>query len=84
MVDGSVSAEDINRLFRTGIITYYLPSGKSYMRTIGKQNVEAAKEDEKDNIWYDDNLSNKTHSLCISTTNAENNLSPSFTSKENN
>ena len=47
MVDTSVSNCDINRLFRTGVITYTTPSGKSYMRTIGKQKIGASGEDEK-------------------------------------
>ena len=49
MVDGSVSPEDINRLFRTGVVTYLMPSGRNYMRTIGKQKIEASTEDRKDN-----------------------------------
>ena len=52
MVDGSVSPEDINRLFRTGVVTYLMPSGQNYMRTIGKQTVEASTEDKKDNESY--------------------------------
>ena len=52
MVDTSVSNCDINRLFRTGVITYTTPSGKSYMRTIGKQKIEESGEDEKGHNIY--------------------------------
>ena len=48
MIDTSVSMSDINRLFRTGVITYHMPSGKSYMRTIGKQTIESSVEDDDD------------------------------------
>ena len=46
MIDTSVTPFDINRLFRTGVVTYRMPSGKSYMRTIGKQKIEASLQDE--------------------------------------
>ena len=39
MIDSNVSNDDINRLFRTGVVTYLLPSGKNYMRTVGKINA---------------------------------------------
>eukprot|EP00095_Tigriopus_kingsejongensis_P005626 maker-scaffold335_size202896-snap-gene-1.18 protein:Tk05626 transcript:maker-scaffold335_size202896-snap-gene-1.18-mRNA-1 annotation:"PREDICTED: peroxiredoxin-6-like" len=34
MVDTSVTTNDINHMFQTGVITWFLPSGKPYMRTI--------------------------------------------------
>ena len=34
MVDCSVTPSDINALFQSGVITWFLPSGKQYMRTI--------------------------------------------------
>ena len=53
MVDTSISPEDINRLFRTGVITYFMPSGKTYMKTIGKQSIEAYNEDKEDKESYE-------------------------------
>ncbi|TRY73796.1 hypothetical protein TCAL_02198 [Tigriopus californicus] len=35
MVDTSVTPNDINTMFQSGVITWFLPSGKPYMRTIG-------------------------------------------------
>ena len=35
MIDTSTSAEDINNMFPHGVVTHLLPSGKSYMRTVG-------------------------------------------------
>lgn len=34
MVDTSVTPNDINTMFQSGVITWFLPSGKPYMRTI--------------------------------------------------
>ena len=61
MLDTSVSMSDMNRLFNTGVVTYCMPSGKSYMRTIGKQAIESSIENDKDrkvheNIPADKNL----------------------------
>ena len=57
MVDTSISPEDINRLFPTGVVTYLMPSGKNYMRTIGKQKIEASYEDKNDKETYEvDNI----------------------------
>ena len=56
MIDTSVSPCDLNRLFRSGVITYYMPSGKHYMRTIGKQKIEAAEEDKNEPDGYEGKL----------------------------
>ena len=35
MIDTSTTPEDINTMFSQGVVTHLLPSGKSYMRTVG-------------------------------------------------
>ena len=35
MIDVSATSDDINSMFKKGVVTHFMPSGKDYMRTIG-------------------------------------------------
>jgi len=45
MIDTSTSAEDINNMFPHGVVTHLLPSGKSYMRTVGALSFSRSNSD---------------------------------------
>ena len=36
MIDTSTTPQDINEMFKQGVVTHYVPSKKEYMRTVGK------------------------------------------------
>ena len=82
MVDTSVSLEDINRLFRTGVITYYMPSGKGYMRTIGKQSNDATSQDAEDKEEYKNMFRNEKYDCEFLTENGEKRSPSDSPSKE--
>ena len=35
MIDTSTTPEDINDMFKRGVVTHFMPSGREYMRTVG-------------------------------------------------
>ena len=83
MIDTSTTPRDINEMFKSGVVTHFVPSKKDYMRTVGRLTPDfkvdsMERSDSNDSIGIGQPKKNKNEKVA---TNANKNKTTSAGSK---